>query len=133
MSLSKKQLGNIGEEKAYQFLTQQGLKLIEKNFYSRFGEIDLIMLESLQPSIKWNPLTNKENCLVFVEVRSRKNMGFGSALESITISKQQKLRKTANFFLLKNVKYSKMTARFDVIIIPPITSEKQIYWLKNAF
>jgi putative endonuclease len=117
--ISKKLLGNIGEDKAYQFLKKQGLKLIEKNFYSRFGEIDLIMLD--------------KNYLVFIEVRSRKNMGFGSSLESITSAKQKKLRKTADFFFLKNVNYSKIPARFDVILIPPTTDNNSINWLKNAF
>ena len=119
MPVSKKLLGNIGEEKAYHFLKKQGLKLIEKNFYSRFGEIDLIMLD--------------KNTLVFIEVRSRKNMGFGSPLESITSVKQKKLRKTADFFFLKNVNYSKMPARFDVILIPPTSGNDPINWLQNAF
>ena len=119
MPVSTKQLGNIAEEKAFQYLKLQGLQFISKNFYSRFGEIDLIMFD--------------KNCLVFIEVRSRKNMGFGSALESITYAKQNKLRKTADFFFLKNQNYSKMPARFDVIIIPTNTSDEKINWLKNAF
>ncbi|MFK5893694.1 MAG: YraN family protein [Pseudomonadota bacterium] len=119
MPLSKKQLGKAGEEQACQFLQSQGLKLIDKNFYSRFGEIDLIMLDN--------------NYLVFIEVRSRKNMGFGSSLESITLVKQNKLRKTADFFFLKNVHYNKMPARFDVVLIPPTSINDQINWLQNAF
>jgi putative endonuclease len=127
MPLSKKQLGNIGEEKALQYLKSQGLKLITKNFFSRFGEIDLIMLD------KSHQLNKINSYLVFIEVRSRKDMGFGSALESITYAKQKKLRKTADFFFLKNVNYSKIPARFDVILIPPTTNEDNINWLKNAF
>jgi putative endonuclease len=123
-TLNKKILGDIGEDKALEFLTQQGLNLIERNFHSRFGEIDLIM--------------HQQNYLIFIEVRSRKNMGFGSALESITLTKQQKLRKTADYFFLLNSQYNKVLARFDVIIIPKSTSpynnnKEPINWIKNAF
>ncbi len=119
MTFSKKQLGDIGEEKAFQFLSEQGLKLVAKKFYSRFGEIDLIMRDN--------------DYLVFIEVRSRKNMGFGSALESITTAKQNKLRKTADYFLLKNTQLNNKLARFDIIIVPTTTRYDQINWLKNAF
>jgi putative endonuclease len=119
-TVNKKLLGDIGEDKALEFLTQQGLNLIERNFHSRFGEIDLIMHEKAY--------------LVFIEVRSRKNMGFGSALESITISKQQKLRKAADYFFLSNSQYKKVLARFDVLIVPTNRYHKEsINWIKNAF
>jgi len=143
MTISKKQLGNIGEEKALQYLQRKGLELIDKNFYSRFGEIDLIMLDrshqlnkkmGLLPNIQRSlQLNNNNSSLVFIEVRSRKNMGFGTALESITYAKQVKLRKTADFFFMKNTHYSNMSARFDVIIIPATTNNDKINWLKNAF
>lgn len=135
MSLSKKELGNIGEEKALKFLQLQGLQLIDRNFYSRFGEIDLIMLDSsYQLNKKMSLQPNIQNSyLVFIEVRCRKNMGFGSALESITYAKQKKLRKTADYFFLKNAHYSKMSARFDVILIPATANKDKINWLKNAF
>ena len=102
---NKKLLGDIAEDKALEFLSQQGLKLIDSNFYCRFGEIDLIMQD--------------QDYLVFIEVRSRKNMGFGNALESITLSKQTKLRKAADYFFLTKTQYKKVAARFDVILIPP--------------
>ena len=132
MQISKKKLGDIGEEKAFQYLKQQGLKLVEKNFYSRFGEIDLIMLDTCHSKKLITSQTVNTNYLVFIEVRSRKNMGFGSALESITLAKQTKLRKTADFFFLKNKKYSKMAARFDVFIVSS-TSDNDNNWIKNAF
>ena len=116
--------GKQAEIAAQKFLQQQGLKTLKQNFYSRFGEIDIILLQNSK-----NPL--KTNYLIFCEVRSRKNMGYGSALESITYSKQQKLLKTAQYFMLKNPHYANLAMRFDVIIVSPDLIHFD--WLKNAF
>ena len=67
-------IGRQAEKIAKQFPKNQGLKFIESNFYSRMGEIDLIMQES--------------DTLIFIEVRYRKNTAHGSPLETITPSKQ---------------------------------------------
>ena len=65
--------GVIAEKKALTYLLEQGLTLVHQNYYCRFGEIDLIMLE--------------QETLVFIEVRYRKNSDFGGALASINQSK----------------------------------------------
>ena len=57
--------------------------------------------------------------LVFVEVRFRKNNNFGGGLESITASKQQKLRKTAELYLQQNNRYE--NARFDVVSMSDVS------------
>ena len=62
-------LGNRSEKLALKYLKQKGLKLHEKNYHCRYGEIDLIM---------WH-----DDYLVFIEVRYRKNNLFGGALESV--------------------------------------------------
>ncbi len=124
---NKKELGNIGEQHALKFLQQQGLQLIEKNFHCRLGEIDLIMRDG--------------DYLVFVEVRSRKNQGYGNALESIGYFKQQKIKKAAQYFFCKYSKYHKMASRFDVFVInqsndcsdPAVARQQDFCWLKNAF
>ena len=69
--------GKLAEKKACDYLQQQGLKLIEKNYYCRSGEIDLIMLDKQE--------------LVFIEVRYRKSRTFGSAAESIDARKRNKI------------------------------------------
>jgi len=105
------------------YLKSQGLKLIEKNFRCRHGEIDIIMLD--------------KKTLVFIEVRFRKNMLFGGGLESITPSKQTKLRRTAELFLQQNKHYE--NARFDVVSMSKnnqTSDNKQTYsfdWIANAF
>ena len=69
--------GEMAEQVAAEFLAGRGLKLIERNYRCRFGEIDLIM--------RHGPT------LVFVEVRYRRNDSFGGAVESITAAKREKL------------------------------------------
>ncbi len=75
--------------------------------------------------------------LVFIEVRFRKNNNFGGGLESITSSKQQKLRKTAELYLQQNSQYE--NARFDVVSMSKNNQTKpgkQKYtfdWINNAF
>jgi len=75
--------------------------------------------------------------LVFVEVRFRKNNFFGGGLESVTATKQLKLRRTAELFLQQNTRYE--NARFDVVSMSKnnqTSKNKQAYcfdWIQNAF
>jgi putative endonuclease len=117
------QQGEDAETACCDYLKSKGLKLVDKNFNSRFGEIDIIMLD--------------KKMLVFVEVRFRKNNQFGGALESITLSKQAKLRRTAELYLQKNSQHK--NARFDVVSMSKNTQtriDNQVYifdWIVNAF
>ena len=75
--------------------------------------------------------------LVFVEVRFRKNNNFGGGLESVTVTKQLKLRKTAELYLQRNTQYE--NARFDVVSMSKnnqTNKNRQEYtfeWIMNAF
>ena len=114
--------GEDAEAACCAYLKSQGLKLLETNFRCRYGEIDIIMLD--------------KKTLVFVEVRFRKNNCFGGGLESITMAKQGKLRRTAELFLQKNTRYE--NARFDVVSMSKNnqTSSRQQYnfdWISDAF
>jgi len=115
--------GEDAEAACCDYLKSQGLKLVEKNFSGRHGEIDIIMLD--------------KKTLVFVEVRFRKNNLFGGGLESITAAKQRKLRMTAELFLQQNTGYE--NARFDVVSMSnnnQTNQRKQPYcfdWIQNAF
>jgi putative endonuclease len=117
------QQGEDAETACCDYLKSKGLKLVDKNFNSRFGEIDIIMLD--------------KKMLVFVEVRFRKNNQFGGASESITLSKQAKLRRTAELYLQKNSQHK--NARFDVVSMSKNTQtriDNQVYifdWIVNAF
>lgn len=112
MQSKSKQSGDIAEMMALNYLEQQGLKLINKNFTSRFGEIDLIMQDN--------------DTLTFIEVKKRTS-GIDNAVESITYAKQKKLILTAQYFLLKIKKT--VNCRFDVVAID---GNNAVKWLKNV-
>ena len=116
--------GQYTESLACEYLEAKGLKLIEKNYNCRLGEIDLIMQDN--------------DSLVFVEVRYRRSNNFGSGAESITNSKQSKLIKTASLYLQQHAKLNKYPARFDVVSISGFIETENINnidfnWIKNAF
>jgi len=116
--------GNAQESEAARYLASQGLKLLCRNFSSRHGEIDLIMRDS--------------NTLVFVEVRYRRSEHFGGALNSVTPTKQKKIRLTAALYLQAHPKLQ-CSCRFDVIGLTHATTtadlaaELRFDWIKNAF
>lgn len=116
--MTTKKIGDKGEQLALHYLEKKGLKLISRNYRQRGGEIDLIMQE--------------ETALVFIEVRLRKSIQFGSALESVTAQKQQRLIQTAQYYLQKNTKLYAFY-RFDVIGISPENNDFNINWVKDAF
>jgi putative endonuclease len=111
-----KNTGNQAELCAAQYLLQQGLKPVAQNYRSRFGEIDLIMRDG--------------NVLVFVEVRLRRNTGFGGAAASIDTRKQQRLIRTAQQYLgrLANMP----PCRFDAVLLEDAQGNN-LQWIKNAF
>ncbi len=97
--------GNLAEARACKFLYDNGYTVIEQNFYSRFGEIDIIAL--------------KDEILHFVEVKS--GLDFESAIQNITPKKLSRLIKTADVYMKKNsidVSYV-----YDAIIITPKNTE----------
>ncbi|PKO25066.1 MAG: YraN family protein [Betaproteobacteria bacterium HGW-Betaproteobacteria-8] len=108
-------LGSEAENIAAIYLQQQGLTLLDRNYQSRYGEIDLIMRDG--------------KCLVFIEVRLRSNTGFGGAAMSITPSKQQKIIRTAEQYLQK---HGNANCRFDVILMSK-ASKDGLEWIQNAF
>ncbi len=116
-------IGATAELYAEQYLQQQGLITRTRNYRSKLGEIDLIMLEQ-QPH---------GNVLVFVEVRLRTNKRFAPALETVDYRKQQKIIKTAMRFLQEQKLYDKIACRFDVIALDQTGTAPPVQWIKNAF
>lgn len=111
-------VGTRAEDKALRFLKKQGLQCQARNFHSRYGEIDLIC--------------QQQDYIVFIEVKYRKNQQFGGAVASITPSKIDKIRKTAEFYLQKN-KLHDRACRFDVLCLSGDLKKPDYKWLKNAF
>lgn len=111
-----KSKGKLAEQHAQHYLEHQGLKIIDTNYHCAFGEIDLIMQD--------------KNHLVFVEVRSRVPQGYGNALESVSRSKQLKIIKTAEHYLMTNENHQSQFCRFDIVTIE---NKNDINWYQNAF
>jgi putative endonuclease len=122
MALTGRDRGLDAEQACCDYLQQQGLKLLARNYHGRRGELDLVMQEN--------------NTVVFVEVRYRKNNAFGGALESITPGKQEKLRLTAEQYLQQETRLT--NGRFDVVAMTGMiqnngTCNYSFEWIKNAF
>lgn len=116
---SKRQSGAAAESQACDYLQQQGLQLIDRNYHCRQGEIDLIMLDG--------------SCTVFVEVRYRRNSLFGSAAESVDPRKQKKIITTASHYLQQHSKLAQQPARFDVVSMSAQGQQTDIDWIQDAF
>lgn len=115
---SARAAGDDWEDKALQFLEDQGLVLVTRNHTCRFGELDLIMRDGAE--------------LVFVEVRYRRGNRFGSPLESVDHRKRQRLVKTARHYLQMDQRAADLTCRFDVVGISGGAGE-DIEWISDAF
>ena len=106
--------GKAAEALAAEFLERSGLRILERNYRSRFGEIDLIARDG--------------RTVVFVEVRERKSAAYGGAAASITAAKQSKLTRTALAYLGDTV--PEPECRFDAVLID---GSGKIEWLRGAF
>lgn len=114
-------LGKWGEQLAADYLRKNGWKIRETNYRCRLGEIDLI--------------AENRRYLAFVEVKLRKNVRFGQALEAVTPAKRNKLRMTAELYLAEHP--TELQPRFDVIEVyaPQGTNtvEPSVSCIENAF
>jgi len=117
--------GNLGkglhfEERARQYLAERGMRCIEQNYRSRWGEIDLIMHDG--------------DTLCFVEVKYRKSMDYGGSACALPRHKQQKIARTALVYLAAHPRQSKQSIRFDALLIQrQPDGSNAIEWIKNAF
>ena len=84
--INRRQVGYKYEEIAAQYLKEKGYILLEKNYYTRWGEIDLIL--------------RKGSTIVFAEVKYRKNSRFGVPEEAVDWKKRQRIVKGANWYLM---------------------------------
>jgi len=100
---SSASLGRTGEKQAAENLEAAGMKIIARNFRSKFGEIDIIAVDG--------------ESLVFAEVKAWSSFGIDDLQYSLDAKKQLKIIKTAKYFLSENRKYNNMTVRFDVVFV----------------
>lgn len=114
----KQVLGKEGEKIAESYLGKKGYRLVRRNYRCPVGELDLIVLD--------------RRVIVFVEVKTRTDDRFGVPLESVHRKKQQKMIKTALFFLSQHRLHHR-EARFDVIGVSFAAGEPVVEHIQNAF
>ncbi|MFP4208494.1 MAG: YraN family protein [Wenzhouxiangella sp.] len=123
MNQTQRQLsGQRGETAAETLLGRAGLRVVERNYRCRAGEVDLVMLD---------PDAADGEVLVFVEVRLRAAGALVEAVETVDRNKQRKLIQAARHFLMNHPVFAQHPCRFDVVAIDdPDTSP---VWIRNAF
>ena len=118
MANSKQDVGKKGESAAVRHLKKQGYKIIEQNYRTKAGEIDIIARE--------------KKTLVFVEVKTRRSTAYGSPKWAVTPKKQKAISMAALYYL-KMTDQTQADARFDVVSIIFQGEDTRIELVRNAF
>ncbi len=118
--MTTKEIGDFGESIAVKYLEQKGYDIVERNFRMKCGELDIIAQDG--------------ECLVFVEVKTRKSNRFGEPSEYVDYKKQQRIKKTAMIY----ADSENTDMRFDVVEV--LYEEKygemylvEVNHIENAF
>ena len=114
--MNKRKFGIIGEKIAQKYLKDNKYEIIENNYYTRNGEIDII--------------ASKNNYIIFVEVKTRTNEKYGKPSEAVNKIKNIHMKKSAAIFLKEN-NFSRFTIRFDVIEVYMINGKCKINHIKQ--
>jgi putative endonuclease len=113
---ARQRAGHAAEQRALDYLTARGLRLLERNYRVRLGELDLVMADGSD--------------VVFVEVRQRAGDAYGGAAASVTPAKQARVRRAAQSFLAERCGRGRWPAmRFDVVAI----EGERLRWIRGAF
>lgn len=118
MTKGSQRFGKASEDIAAVELRRRGYKILEKNYRTRFGEIDLIAMDG--------------GAIVFIEVKARRSGLFGSPKSAVTLHKQKKISLVAMHYLKTTGNMDKK-ARFDVVSVSVHGTTHGIEILKNAF
>ena len=111
--------GKTGEKEALKFLKKSGYRILEKNFRTRFGEIDLIAKDN--------------NTVVFVEVKTRTGDGFGLPKDAVTLRKKRHILMVSKEYLAsKDILPNDVSVRFDVIGVK-LNGKVHLEHIKDAF
>ena len=120
MTSKRKEAGDAAEQTALNHLQERGLKLLQRNYRCRGGEIDLVMLE--------------RDTLVLVEVRTRSGARYGGAAASVDARKQKRIAMAARHLLMTQRNLARHPARFDVVALEPQSGgSHKLEWLRDAF
>ncbi len=113
--MNNRKTGDEKEVVACRYLEQQGMHIVERNFHSSRGELDIVGYH--------------EGYLVFVEVKYRQSTNKGRALEAVNYKKQCRICRTADYYRYLHHVSSNQGVRYDVLAI----QGEEIQWIKNAF
>ena len=113
--MNRRRTGAEYEEQAALWLSRNGFEILERNFFCRGGEIDLVAKEGV--------------CLVFVEVKYRRNKAAGHPAEAVTRHKQKKIIHAAEYYCWKHRIADTCPCRFDVVAI----LGDEVEHMRNAF
>lgn len=119
MKRYNKKIGLLGEEKVADYLIENNYNVIERNFRTLLGEIDIIAEDK------------NTNEIVFIEVKTRANYNYGMPAEAVNNIKKLHILKTANYYLYKN-NINNKNIRFDVIEVYLLRKIYKIHHLKQA-
>lgn len=114
----KNELGKKGEAIAAQYYRQKGYLLLDHNYRTRMGELDLIVY--------------KEDVIVFAEVKTRAGRMLAAPAEAVDRHKQHRLVLAAQFYL-QNRPFAEATVRFDVVEVTPAERGWQVHCIMDAF
>jgi putative endonuclease len=122
----KRETGILGEDLAEKYLQQKNYTIVQKNFRTRSGEIDII---AISPDRKY---------LCFVEVKTRKQISFGNPQEAVDERKIKKIMRVAEEFLflyhkIHDFEIRNLNIRFDVISVEITYDDVKIEHIENAF
>lgn len=106
--------GDAAEDAALALLQSNGLRLVQRNYRARRGEIDLVMQDG--------------EVLVYVEVRFRSDDGHGDGLDSVSASKRSRLINAARQYAQEHPPVARMAQRFDVVAL----GAGGLRWVRNA-
>jgi putative endonuclease len=114
----RQQYGAQSESLAARLLKRRGYTILETNYRTPLGEIDIIARD--------------RDTIVFVEVKARRSLGFGGPKWAVTPKKQRKISMVALYYL-KTTRQSQVKARFDVVAIRSLAEPPQVEIIRNAF
>ncbi len=117
---ANKAVGETGEQRATEYLQKSGYTILERNYRSRGGEVDIVARD-------------RDGCIAFVEVKTRQNLSYGLPQFAVTQRKQHQISKGALSWLTRNRMHGR-AARFDVIaVLLQDAAEPKIEHIINAF
>ena len=107
--------GSPAEDRALQFLQDQGLKLLARNWRCKLGELDLVMQDG--------------ETVAVVEVRSRSRADYGAAIETVDHRKQARLVRATKLWLARRPELAEQPLRFDIVTL----NAGELEWRREAF